>query len=1182
MRRRPFIDALVLAGAALPLCWAIPVMAGQLPEVKVTNVRRVFHNGEHNAFTDLVRFHDKLYLTFRSCPDGHMVHPTASIIVLSSTDAKEWKQVHRFSVDKRDTRDPHFLVFKDTLFVYTGTWYCGETSPRSADYDLNQHLGYAAWSKDGAQWNSPILLEGTFGHYIWRASAFDGKAYLCGRRKKGFAMAPRGEGPMVESAMLESDDGLIWRTRALFQQVDGDETAFQFEPDGSIVAIGRRGRDNAQLLRSERPYTQWERKDLDRYIGGPLLTRWGGRYVVGGRKTMPDQGPVTSMCWLVDDRLSEFAELPSGGDNSYPGLVEISPSHAIVSWYSSHERDANGRAITAIYLADLEQSAEAEVDPHADTRLKADDPFACQEGAVVRGSTCARQLALLFTGHEFAEGAEAILEALARHDAKASFFLTGDFLRNGQFAPLVRRMLAEGHYVGPHSDRHRLYCTWTPDHRTLLTRAEFETDLNDNLRELGRFGVARTQARLFLPAYEHYNRDISDWAQMMGLTLVNLSPGTRSAADYTAEKDRNFVSSQAILDSILRCESQDRAGLNGFLLLMHLGAGPERMDKMHLYLPELLSRLKERGYTFERVDRLLARHLRASQVGYPVRGPKLAVVLACEPLPRQFDVVEPDSGRSVLQGSTGPVTGMRWGRFKHVAELDFTALRQPGRFRLRIGGSVSLPIVVDDAVFRPLPDLLLEFMRQQRCGFNPWLNAACHQLDGRTAYGPLPAGTAIEVRGGWHDAADLLKYLLTSSNATAQMLLAWEMCRRTSETPRSLLFDDRFDALGQSGANGLPDLLDEARWGLEWMLKLHPASGQLYHQVGDDRDHCGWRLPQDERADYGWGQGGYRVVYAADGRPQGLGRYRSESTGVANLAGRYAAAMALAFQIWKDDPNQAGFARRCLTAGEEVYQLGRDREGVQQGNSYGAPYRYAETTWTDDMEWGAAELFRATGNRSYLDDAKRYADLARSESWMGREEASHYQFYPFFNAGHFRLHGVVDVEFQRLLEGWYREGIERCRTAGEENAFGVGVPFIWCSNNLVVALVTQCLLYEQMTGDDRYREFAARHRDWLLGRNPWGTTQFMGVGIVWPENVHLMTTRLTGRTLRGGLVDGPVYERIFNSLKGVSITEPDPLAEFQDPRAVYHDDWQDYASNEPTMDGTASAILMWAAVQTAR
>ncbi len=329
-------------------------IADRLPKVRVYNVRRVFHNGEHNAFTDLIRFKGKFYLTFRSCPDGHMVHPTASIIILSSADAKEWKQMHRFRVQKRDTRDPHFLVFKDTLFVYTGTWYSGETSLKYEDYDLNKHLGYAAWSEDGAKWRSPIMLEGTFGHYIWRANTFDGKAYLCGRRKKNFAIAPRGEGSIVESAMLESEDGLIWRTRALFQEVRGDEIAFQFEADGGVIAIGRRGRDKAQLLRSERPYTQWERKDLDRYIGGPLLTRWDGRYIVGGRKTVGDRGPKTSMCWLVNDQLHEFAELPSGGDNSYPGFVELSPNRAIMSWYSSHERDANGKAIPAIYMADLE------------------------------------------------------------------------------------------------------------------------------------------------------------------------------------------------------------------------------------------------------------------------------------------------------------------------------------------------------------------------------------------------------------------------------------------------------------------------------------------------------------------------------------------------------------------------------------------------------------------------------------------------------------------------------------------------------------------------------------------------------------------------------------------------------------------------------------------------------------
>ena len=332
---------------------------GSVPQPRVVAVRRVHHNGEHNAFTDLCRFRDRFFLTFRSCPDGHPVHPTSSIIVLSSDDAANWEQVCRFGVPKRDTRDPHFLTFRDRLFVYTGTWYCGDRSPTREERDLNQHLGYAVWTTDGRQWNGPMMLEGTYGHYIWRAATYGGKAYLCGRRKREFVHTSGG-GPepreLTESAMLESDDGLIWKKTALFQERDGDETAFLFGPDGSVLAVARRTPGNAQLCRSLPPYEEWERVDLGQHVGGPLLARWGERYVVGGRKVETTER-VTALYWLENDELQQFAELPSGGDNSYPGLVQLSPTRSLVSYYSSHEVDENGEVMTAIYLAELENRA---------------------------------------------------------------------------------------------------------------------------------------------------------------------------------------------------------------------------------------------------------------------------------------------------------------------------------------------------------------------------------------------------------------------------------------------------------------------------------------------------------------------------------------------------------------------------------------------------------------------------------------------------------------------------------------------------------------------------------------------------------------------------------------------------------------------------------------------------------
>jgi len=563
-------------------------------------------------------------------------------------------------------------------------------------------------------------------------------------------------------------------------------------------------------------------------------------------------------------------------------------------------------------------------------------------------------------------------------------------------------------------------------------------------------------------------------------------------------------------------------------------------------------------------------HLRVNQLGYQTGDAKSAVIFGDKPIPETFETVNAFDGVTVLRGAISPSSRSDWGQFHYYAGCDFSALKKPGQYFLRLGTNQSARFAVADKIYGALPDELLEFMREQRCGYNPFLNQTCHQLDGYTAYGPEANGTLRDFTGGWHDAADLLKYLLTSGNATAQMLTAWRI------TGDKKIFRDNVQADGRPGTNGVPDILDEARWGLQWMLKLHPAPDQLYHQVADDRDHAGWRLPKDDPVDYGWGKGQGRVAYFADGKPQGLNKYKSDSSGVANLCGRYAAAMALGYLSFTNrDPD---FARKCLRAGIEVYRLGRAHEGVQQGNSYGAPYRYAETTWTDDMEWGAAALYGATGEPKYLVDAKHYASLAGSVSWMGQEQTGHYQYYPFMNLGHFALYPFADPALQNVLAGYYRDGIERCMAAGRKNPWHIGVPFIWCSDNLVVALVTQCALYERMTGDHRYHEFMDEERDWLLGRNPWGASMFTGIpeGGVYPHHPHLMTTQITGRPVRGALVDGPVYERIFKSLKGVSADPGDPFAPFQSAQAVYHDDLHDYSSNEPTMDGTASAILMWA------
>ncbi len=230
------------------------------------------------------------------------------------------------------------------------------------------------------------------------------------------------------------------------------------------------------------------------------------------------------------------------------------------------------------------------------------------EGALVRGPRDGRRLALLFSGHEFAEGGETILDELARHRARASFFLTGDFLANPRFQPIVRRIVHEGHYLGPHSDKHLLYCSWGKTKKKLIAKEAFVIDLQHNLDKLARFGVDRPV--YFLPPYEHWNGEIAAWTADLRLQLINYTPGTRSNADYTEDAAPNFVSSQAIFDSIVSRERQDPHMLDGFLLLLHIGAGPKRTDKIHYRFGELLNDLASKGYKFVRVDELLGREER--------------------------------------------------------------------------------------------------------------------------------------------------------------------------------------------------------------------------------------------------------------------------------------------------------------------------------------------------------------------------------------------------------------------------------------------------------------------------------------------------------------------------------------------------------------------------------------------
>ncbi|WP_296705846.1 polysaccharide deacetylase family protein [Algoriphagus sp.] len=215
------------------------------------------------------------------------------------------------------------------------------------------------------------------------------------------------------------------------------------------------------------------------------------------------------------------------------------------------------------------------------------------QGALIRSDQSQQSIYLMFSGHDFYEGFEHVLSVLEKKNIKGSFFLTGDFVR--KHSDLIQRMVAEGHFIGAHSDKHLLYNAWENRDSLLHSREVIKKDISDNLIELRKLGL---EPSLFLPPYEWYNQKVVEIARELGQETINFSPGTRSNADYTTPEMSNYLGSNEILESIYTYESAN--GMNGFHLLIHPGTSPERTDKLYFNLDSLIADLMEKGYSFEK------------------------------------------------------------------------------------------------------------------------------------------------------------------------------------------------------------------------------------------------------------------------------------------------------------------------------------------------------------------------------------------------------------------------------------------------------------------------------------------------------------------------------------------------------------------------------------------------------
>ena len=522
-----------------------------------------------------------------------------------------------------------------------------------------------------------------------------------------------------------------------------------------------------------------------------------------------------------------------------------------------------------------------------------------------------------------------------------------------------------------------------------------------------------------------------------------------------------------------------------------------------------------------------------NQVGYRPAESKVALALTGQDLKgHSFEVRARPGGAVILSGKVGRDRGV-YGRHSHVYELDFSGLTVKGTYSLRVGTVDSPVFTVAEDAHAGLLSKSLAFFRVQRCGrTRPQGHGDCHLEDGIARGGPAD-GTSVRADGGWHDAGDYIKFLITAGYATGLVLATY------TRHPESFPDDDN---------DRLPDALQEARVGLEWMLKLWDSQKRvLYYQVADASDHDTWRMPEADR--------GSRPVWACEPGQGG------------NVAGKAAASLALAAVIWRQPArsySDAALASTYLDAATQIYAYGKERPRAQASNPTDF---YGERSVEDNMALAAAALYRATGDAAYLREAREYARAAGTApefSWSNSHALAHYEIA--------RLDPSYLAEAKRHLE----TALDTARGFAEADPFRVGLQRLqWGSAPVMAGVALQAFWYRDLTGDGRYLGLGQAQWDYLLGANPWGVCFVNGAGTTWSRLPHHQISDLTRTQLTGFWNEGPVPLSVFEGRK-ITLAGPDAYAAFQSEGAVYHDDKEDYVTNEPTLTANATGMSLTA------
>ncbi|MBQ8515940.1 MAG: glycoside hydrolase family 9 protein [Ruminococcus sp.] len=465
-----------------------------------------------------------------------------------------------------------------------------------------------------------------------------------------------------------------------------------------------------------------------------------------------------------------------------------------------------------------------------------------------------------------------------------------------------------------------------------------------------------------------------------------------------------------------------------------------------------------------------------NQVGYKPESEKIAVFRNVTD-ETEFSVVNADTKKTVL-------TGMLYGETEYPGADetdfygDFSDVTEEGTYYITCGGlDDSYTFTVGDGVYDSLLDDSVRMLYLQRCGEavedDDFGHAACHTGLAKV-YG---TNETIDVSGGWHDAGDYGRYVVPGAKSIADLLYAY------AAAPE--LYSDHI-GIPESG-NGVPDVLDEVRYELEWMLKMQAESGGVYHKVTCE-NFPGYVMPQFET--------GQLIATPVS------------TTATAD----FCASMAMGYEFYYDIDRT--FAETCLAAAEKAWAFLEENPDLIFDNPEDITTgEYGDSSDRDERYWAAAQMYRATGEEVYK-TAFDAMIVCRGMDWTTVGD--------YGNIAILTMDGIdkTSTAYKKCLNSVTSQA-KKLAGSVEEHPYGISVTsFNWGSNMTIANAGVILGLGYELTGNSEYSKAAESILSYLLGRNPNGVCYVTGYGTVSPQNPHHRPSMAMKQSMKGMLVGG--------------------------------------------------------------